>query len=120
MTLRLIALLDAHRTADLLNFRNQTVENATLGVGAWHPNREDGTLRYRNLVPFFEKWSPRLDLFVSDLVMRWMNFTGTGIAQTLDRDPGGCLGNSLCDHAGRQGQDLGETSSLARREAHVG
>lgn len=86
--------LDGHKAAALLNLNEQTVENETLGVGAWHANCEDGSLRYRILLPFLEKWTPPVEQFVSDLVMRWMSFPAAGPEMILDgdlEDPLRCL-----------------------------
>lgn len=64
---------DAHEAAALLNRSEEALEDETLGVGAWYARSEDGSLRFRILLPFTEQWTPYLELFVASLVLRWMN-----------------------------------------------
>ncbi|WP_161827413.1 hypothetical protein [Steroidobacter agaridevorans] len=64
----------------LLNRSDEASEDESLGVGAWYRNSEDGSLRYRILLPVTEQWTPCIDLFVSSLVIRWMDLESVGFA----------------------------------------
>lgn len=60
-------------TPALLNRKEEEVEDETLGVGTWHASSDESSLRYGIQFPFTEHWGPWLELFVSDLIVRWLN-----------------------------------------------
>ena len=80
---------DVCAAATLLNRREEALDDETLGVGAWYVRWEDGSLRYRILLPFTEQWRPPLDLFVSSLVARWIGIKQFGLRIPSDFGPSG-------------------------------
>lgn len=78
---------DVCAAAALLNRSEEALDDETLGVGAWYARWEDGSLRYRILLPFTEQWRPPLDLFVSSLVARWIGIKEFGLRIPSDFGP---------------------------------
>lgn len=82
---------DVHEAATFLNRSEEGSEDGTLGVGAWYARGEDGSVRYRVLLPFSERWAPDLHVFVANLRRRWTHLSAANPNVPSDFDLAGSI-----------------------------